>query len=182
MEALKLNELPSYTYQDYKNWEGNWELIQGIPYAMAPSPVKIHQKLMVAILSQFFEKLKNCKNCEILIEEDWKIDEKNVLRPDVSIVCNDSNPDFISKTPKIVFEIVSPSTAIKDENIKFRIYEKENVKYYILVYPDTLIAKIYENRNFKYKKIGEFDFEKFEFDLVECKIEISFDDIFKRFR
>ena len=182
MTALKMDELPSYTYQDYKWWEGDWELIDGIPYAMAPSPIKKHQKLMGVIFTQFFEKLRNCETCEVLIEEDWKIDEKNVVRPDVSIVCNDSNPNFIAKTPKIVFEIVSPSTALKDENIKFRIYEKEGVKYYILVYPDTLIAKVYKNENFLYKKVGEFDVEEFTFDIDECKVDISFDDIFKSFR
>jgi len=182
MVALKVDELPSYTYQDYKWWGGDWELIDGIPYAMAPASVKKHQKLMIAISSHFFEKLKECKNCEILIEEDWKIDEKNVVRPDVSIVCNDSNPNFIAKTPKIIFEIVSPSTALKDENIKFRIYEQEGVKYYILVYPDTLIAKVYKNENFQYKKVGEFDMETYEFDIDECKVDISFDDVFKPFR
>ena len=28
--------LPHYTYEDYCMWEGNWELIDGIPYAMSP--------------------------------------------------------------------------------------------------------------------------------------------------
>ena len=182
MTALKIDELPSYTYQDYKEWGGDWELINGIPYAMAPAPVKKHQKLMISISSQLFENLKECTNCEVLIEEDWKIDEKNVLRPDVSIVCNDLNPNFIAKTPKIIFEIVSPSTALKDENIKFRIYEQEGVQYFILVYPDTLIAKIFENQNFQYKKVGEFDVEEFTFDIDECKITISFNNIFKPFR
>jgi len=31
--AVKL--LPHYTYSDYENWEGQWELIDGIPYAMS---------------------------------------------------------------------------------------------------------------------------------------------------
>jgi len=26
--------LPHYTYEDYKHWEGDWELINGIAYAM----------------------------------------------------------------------------------------------------------------------------------------------------
>ena len=33
---------PHYTYDDYKNWQGDWELIRGVPYAMAPSPLKTH--------------------------------------------------------------------------------------------------------------------------------------------
>jgi hypothetical protein len=26
-----------YTYEDYLHWEGRWELIDGIPYAMTPA-------------------------------------------------------------------------------------------------------------------------------------------------
>ena len=35
-----------YTYDDYIHWEGDWELIDGIAYAMAPSPLKSHQNLL----------------------------------------------------------------------------------------------------------------------------------------
>ncbi|MEO1923214.1 MAG: Uma2 family endonuclease, partial [Nautiliaceae bacterium] len=27
-----------YTVKDYEQWEGDWELIEGRPYAMAPAP------------------------------------------------------------------------------------------------------------------------------------------------
>jgi len=42
---LTERELPHYTYEDYSNWEGRWELIQGIPYAMSPSPSYTHQRI-----------------------------------------------------------------------------------------------------------------------------------------
>ena len=31
-------QLPHYVYDDYRQWEGRWELIEGIPYAMTPAP------------------------------------------------------------------------------------------------------------------------------------------------
>jgi hypothetical protein len=37
--------LPSYTYEDYLHWEGRWELIDGIPYAMSPFPAPRHQRI-----------------------------------------------------------------------------------------------------------------------------------------
>jgi hypothetical protein len=43
--ALKLEDLPHYTYDDYLQWEGRWELIRGIPFAMVPAPVIRHQDL-----------------------------------------------------------------------------------------------------------------------------------------
>ena len=45
MPVLDINELPNYCYEDYKRWEGNWELIYGVPYAMSPAPLIKHQRI-----------------------------------------------------------------------------------------------------------------------------------------
>jgi hypothetical protein len=34
--AIKI--LPHYTYADYVQWEGKWEVIDGVPHAMSPAP------------------------------------------------------------------------------------------------------------------------------------------------
>ncbi|ADV45509.1 Uma2 family endonuclease [Nitratifractor salsuginis] len=183
LEALKLYEhLPNYTYDDYKKWEGDWELIAGVPYAMAPAPVKLHQKLVGMIFAQIESSLEKCSECEALIDSDWKIDSQTVLKPDVALVCGDENPDFISKTPELIFEVLSPSTAKRDEGLKFSIYEQEGVKYYVLVYPDALMARIYKNDNFRFVKMGECDTERFEFNDLRCPLSFDFDFLFKKFR
>ena len=48
MCAIKAIE--HYTYDDYCQWEGKWELIAGAPMAMAPSPVINHQAIAGNIL------------------------------------------------------------------------------------------------------------------------------------
>lgn len=181
MEALKkYDHLPHYTYEDYKQWEGEWELIEGIAYAMAPAPVKRHQQLIGHIFSQLVK--DECPECETLIDSDWKLSSENILKPDVSVVCNDKNEKYISKTPEIIFEVISPSTASKDEGLKFQMYAEEGVKYYILVYPNDLVAKVYKNDDFTFKKIGEFDSELLTFDDAKCKLSFDFSAIFDRFR
>ena len=183
MAAIQYDYLPHYTYEDYKLWEGDWELIGGVPYAMAPSPVKIHQKLMGDIYAFFRNELtEKCGQCEVLLEEDWKVSEDTVLRPDVAVVCNDENQNFIAKTPEIVFEVVSPSTARKDEGLKYGLYEKEKVRYYVLVYPDTLTAKVYRNVEGGFDKAGDFSHETFRFELDACIVDFDFDKLFSRFR
>ena len=171
--------LLKYTYEDYKQWEGKWELIDGFPVAMAPSPVINHQYLIGVFASEINKNLENCDECLVVIEEDYIINEESVLKPDVAMICNENNK-FITKAPKIVVEIISPSTAKIDENEKFKIYEKEGVKYYILAYPNHLFAKVYENKN-GFKKIGDFEVEKITLD-TKCKVEINFDTIFKKLR
>ncbi|MEJ7685326.1 MAG: hypothetical protein WKG06_47285 [Segetibacter sp.] len=51
--------LPHYTYNDWVNWKGQWELIEGIPYAMSPTPVPEHQRIGANISSEFGLQLKN---------------------------------------------------------------------------------------------------------------------------
>ena len=50
---LKDKHLPRYTVKNYERWQGNWELIEGIPYALA-SPSFKHQRL-VLILAMLLE-------------------------------------------------------------------------------------------------------------------------------
>ena len=50
-----------YTYEDYKKWEGDWELIDGVPYAMSPFALPSHQFISGRILIQLNKNLENCK-------------------------------------------------------------------------------------------------------------------------
>ncbi len=43
--------LPHYTYDDWVKWEGQWELIDGFPYAMSPMPVPEHQRIAANVIS-----------------------------------------------------------------------------------------------------------------------------------
>ena len=181
MEAIQYEYMPNYNYEEYKQWEGEWELIGGVPYAMAPAPVKRHQMLVGYIFSEIISKVGECPECEVLIDSDWKLNSNTVLKPDVAVVCHDSNEKYISKTPEIIFEVISPSTAQKDEGLKYSIYAKEGVQYYILIYPDDLIAKVYKNEKSSYQKVGDFDREILSFDEVVCPFSFEFNAIFERF-
>jgi len=171
-----------YTYDDYKKWEGEWELIDGIPLAMAPAPMRIHQSIATEIMYNLREQLEACPQCEVLGEIDYKVSDDTVLRPDIVLTCGDTNESYLSKAPEIVVEILSKSTAKRDEKYKFEIYEKEKVKYYILVYPDDLRAKIYILKDSKYDKEGDFLQEPYRFEETTCDIRLDFARVFKRFR
>ena len=162
-----------YTYKDYKRFEGDWELIEGFLYAMAPSPFGIHQKIMANLIYLFKEELDECE-CDIYPELDYIVSENTVLRPDLAVYCEEIEK-YPKTTPKIVIEIVSSSTVDRDEKIKFSIYEKEKVDYYVLVYPDFKKVKIYKNKD-KFDKVYEGD-GTFKFEL--CDIEIDFKRAFR---
>ena len=176
--------LPKYTYNDYTQWEGDWELIEGIPVSMAPAPMRIHQTIATELvhgLRSSFDEM-NCEDCEVTFEVDWRVSNDTVLRPDVVFICHDDNKKYLTKAPKIIIEILSPSTAKKDETVKFNIYEDEKVEYYLMVYPDDLVAKVYKMKEDKYTKVGDFTDEKLVFEDIGCDLNLDFGKVFKRFR
>ncbi len=182
MGLLKEEYLPNYTYDDYIHWEGDWELIEGIAYAMAPSPILTHQTISMLIGSSLIDSVKNCKNCIVVSEMDYKLSDDTVLRPDIALVCGQKEGAYIKKSPELIVEIVSESSVSRDEKIKFSLYQAEKVPYYILLYPDDLKAKIYELQNNRYEKIIDLLEGSFDFKMLECNANIDFDFVFERFR
>lgn len=177
MGVLKLEDLPYYTYDDYKNWEGNdWELIYGQAYCMSPAPMIKHQRITNNIGWQLKNLFDNCNKCQVLMPVDWKIAEDTIVQPDNSVICHEpTNEAYITKAPKIIFEILSKSTAKKDTGLKYNLYEQEGVNYYIIVDPTEEIAKVYELKDGRYIKVLDASDEKVEFKIKECDNSLEFD-------
>ena len=125
MGALRLEDLPHYTYDDYKAWEGRWELIYGVPYAMSPSPIISHQEISGKIFLELNKKLNDCKQCKSILATDWIISNDTTVCPDNSVVCEMNEKDsFITKAPAIIFEVLSPSTKKKDRTTKYELFQQ----------------------------------------------------------
>ncbi len=174
--ALLKKNLPNYTYADYCQWEGRWELIDGIPYAMSPLPTGKHQWVSFALASQFHEQLSSCKKCEVSLPMDWKIGENTVLQPDLFVACFDfKNKKYITQTPVLVVEVLSPSNSTKDMEVKSKIYAHQGVKYYLIVEPKNDTYKIYKLNTNGYKLVKSGHKGNYMFELDFCKAEIDFD-------
>jgi Uma2 family endonuclease len=179
MCTVALAYLEHYSADEYRRWKGDWELIAGAPYAMTPPPTVSHQMVSVKIIRQLDEQLENCEICFALAETDWEVSSDTVVRPDCMVVCHKTGEKVI-KTPTIIFEIISTSTAQRDEQLKFQLYEREGVEYYILVYPSRNVAKIYKLVNGRFQKAGDFDEESYQFEAGDCRIQFDFGKIWRR--
>ena len=162
---------PLYTYQDYKYWEGNWELIDGYPHAMSPSPFRKHQLLNTEFTFELKSVLNrnhtDCKQCRVYQDLDWIVSENTIVRPDVMIVCEEFKENFLGFAPVFIVEILSPSTSMKDFNNKYRLYESEKVNYYIIINPETKECNLFELKNNVY--VQNDNLKDFSFH-ADCKI------------
>ena len=175
MTVIRLEDLPYYTYDEYKQWEGRWELIHGIPYAMSPSPTLKHQNISGSIHIELAKKLMACDNCVPVIATDWKLTEETVLCPDNAVVCHlDFDSSFLSQPPQIIFEVLSPSTKKKDRTQKYEIYQEQCVKYYVMVDSAGGLVEVYELCNGVYRLKLEAMDKCFQFDLDDCTFVFDF--------
>ena len=137
--------VPHYTINDYRLWEGDWELWNGIAVAMTPSPFGRHQ----AVASRLFVALQNALNtegcqAEAVYELDWVVSEDTVLRPDMMVICGGIPDEHLRETPALVAEVTSESTATRDRTYKRDLYEEQGVSVYLLLDPDAKTLEAYQ--------------------------------------
>jgi Uma2 family endonuclease len=176
--AYKL--LPHYTYEDYIQWEGRWELIDGIPYAMSPMPKPEHQAVAGNLHAEFRSALRNNKcGCRVYQPLDYKVSEDTIFNPDVLVVCKPIQKTYLDFAPELVVEILSESTALKDRHVKFGVYEQQKIPYYLIVDLQQQNVEVYHLENNVYKQLEVNMGEPFTFSLSDCTAEIVFDNIWE---
>lgn len=172
--------IPHYTYSDWLHWEGRWELIEGHPIAMSPMPVPEHQRVAAELRTEFTLALRKigCKDCRAYDPIDYKIAEDTIFEPDILIVCGKINKNYLNFPPAVIIEILSKSTEEKDRGIKYKYYEQEGVKYYLIVDIKKKNLEIYELVKGKYH-LQPYE-KSFEFNLNDnCKISPQLDNIWE---
>ena len=168
--------LEHYTADDYEQWEGDWELIYGAPYAMSPSPSISHQRVAKRLLVLLDAQLQDCPLCEVLSKVDWHCADDIIVRPDIVAVCEVEGENLV-QTPELIIEVVSPSTVKRDEQIKFALYQGKGVKNYILVYPQERKMIIYQLTGGRYRKVGDDKTESFDFRVRDCSVRLEFERV-----
>ena len=147
----------TYSYADYLRWsfEERVELIKGKLFRMSPAPSRGHQEISSVISRELLSFLKG-KSCKVYYapfdvrfpnqQEDIDAQTFTVVQPDICVICDHSKLDDAGcrGAPDLIVEILSPSTASKDLNEKYQLYEEHGVKEYWVVYPGEAVLEIYE--------------------------------------
>ncbi|MEO6001099.1 MAG: Uma2 family endonuclease [Chitinophagaceae bacterium] len=169
--------LPHYTYSDWETWEGQWELIDGIPHAMDPMPVPRHQQIATSLTAEFHFQLKNCKQCATYQPLEYRIADDMILQPEMLVVCGKIVKKYLDFPPALVAEILSPGTFLKDRHSKFSIYEAQGILFYLILSPENEEVEVYqlEDKAFVLKQKGR-DFV-YSFNFGDCKATIDFAEV-----
>ena len=174
---LTIQDYPHYTYKDYEKWEGDWELIRGIPYAMSPAPTWQHQRFgsrFVTAFSNALTKKAGACTCDVLYETDWIVSDDTVVRPDVMVVCEEIKGNFVTNPPSLILEILSPSTILKDRNTKFNLYQAYGVRYYLIADIGKKDVETFQLKDNSFQEVKDLN----TFTLAnDCIVNFSIQDL-----
>lgn len=157
-----------FTYADYQAWDDKerWEIINGEAYNMTPAPSTKHQLIIAELIRKIGNQLEGraCKavpapfDVRLRIENEKEEDIKNIVQPDISVICDKNKLDEKGclGAPDLIIEIISPSTSRKDRMEKFYLYEQAGVNEYWLISPEDKIVEVFilgENSEYGRPKI-----------------------------
>jgi len=161
-----------FSYADYVSWPDGerWELIDGVAYCMSPAPTSAHQALVTEFLWRIAAFLHG-KPCQafvapfdVRLAEAGASDDQvvNVVQPDIVVYCDPGKIDQRGGkgASDWIIEVLSPSTAARDQREKLALYERFGVDEYWLVHPgDRLLTIFRREESGVYGRAQVFDEE-----------------------
>ncbi|MCY7376255.1 MAG: Uma2 family endonuclease [Pyrinomonadaceae bacterium] len=190
MGLAKLKTATLSTPEDYlifeRESESRHEFLDGEIYQMAGESLS-HSRVCVNLGGEVRAKLKG-KPCEAL-SPNMKVRTSNASLfsyPDLTIVCGE--PQFHDRkkdvlvNPKVVFEVLSPSTAEYERTTKFQRYRmgNETLTDYILVSQDKCFVEHFRkdaNGDWLYQSYAALE-DDLRIEIIEC--ELSLREIYDR--
>lgn len=140
--------LPRMSVEDFLAWtdthEGNFELDDGLVFAMAPEPV-VHSRAKGAVYRALTDAIaKAGLPCEAFMEGPGvRIDAATSYQPDAVVQCGPPLAGHVRliDVPVIVVEILSPSTAYRDLGRKARNYFRvPTIAHYLIIDADDRVV------------------------------------------
>jgi Uma2 family endonuclease len=146
------------TYDDYVLFPEDGqrhELIDG-EHFVTPAPNLRHQQISMRILRPIDNWLGQERIGQIFYAPlDVILSNHDVVQPDLLYVSNGRKGilgQWVHGAPDLVVEIGSPSTRQRDETIKRRLYERDNVTEYWIVDPEIDVIRVYRRAGDRFAK------------------------------
>jgi len=126
------------------------EYNNGHIYAMAGAS-RVHNLLTMKLANSLFNHL-NDSPCQVF-QSDMKVavDALNDIRyyyPDVQVSCEEESDDYVNRSPCLIIEVLSVSTAKKDRAEKLNGYRLiPSLQEYVLCSQDSSFIEVYRRQN-----------------------------------
>jgi Uma2 family endonuclease len=170
---------PKISVADYlegeKHSQVRHEYLDGEVYAMAGTSRR-HNEIIGNLIEKLRRHLRGDTCRPYFVDIKVRIERLNrFYYPDIIIICGEEDQYFVDK-PKLIIEILSPSTALTDRREKMFAYKEiESLEEYILIEQDKMYAEVYRRRRDSglWDWIEFFPDEEIEFASIDFKMPMS---------
>jgi Uma2 family endonuclease len=145
--------------------DGNRHELIGGQYYVTPTPFLRHQRIVGNLFFLLRSYLEKHPIGEVLgVPLDVIFTKQDVVEPDLQYVSNSRKPDvwsgnWATGAPDLVVEIASKSTRKRDNTIKYRLYERMNVREYWTIDPQTEVVRVHRRVGKRFKAAIELSLE-----------------------
>jgi Uma2 family endonuclease len=175
------------TAEEYLEWEAKqefrYEYVDGEILAMTGGSIP-HTKIYLNLYRALYPHLRH-RGCEAYVSDVKVQASKNnrYFYPDLVVTCEPDDlksRDFIEH-PKVIVEVVSPSTASYDRGDKFKYYRQiPSLQEYVLVDSEAISVEVYQRGEgkmwhyYEYANEEAIALKSIEF---ECPIELLYEGV-----
>lgn len=149
------------TWEDYRGYpdDERWEIIDGVAYNMSAAPATRHQKI-VGRLNRYFEEFFEDRECEPYVSPtDVKLSDNDIVQPDLLVICkpNQDKESHIEGAPRLVIEVLSPTSVHHDRIRKLSLYARSGVREVWLITPFPSAVEIFVLDGARYRLEAVFE-------------------------
>ena len=141
------NKLTYVDYVEFPDDGARHEIIGGEHY-VTPSPSSYHQSLSLRLAVQLYAQVEKAGKGRVLIAPlDVLLSDFDIVQPDLLVVSESRTsgikPKNVQCAPDLAIEILSQSTAKRDQQLKKSLYQRVGVAEYWIVDPQAHVVEQY---------------------------------------
>ena len=152
-----------FTYDDYLllSEDRRYEIIDGDLF-MTPAPTPYHQLVSANLGSALRDFVLERQFGRVLYAPcDVVLSATDIVQPDILFVAADRlsiiGEKYISEAPDLVVEVLSPATALRDQNLKTKLYARFGVRELWIADPERKTVEVLVNAGNGFRRESLFD-------------------------
>ncbi len=159
-----------------------YEILEG-DLVVSPSPNRTHQRCVWRLIAFFQQGENRGYGQGYAAPFDVVFDDFTVTEPDVFFIRTDRlsivTESHVQGPPDLIVEVLSPSTRIRDQEIKAHLYAHFGVGTYWVVDPDIKTLTIYQLAPGGYEMLASFNGEQVVHSALFPDVALTVRDIFR---
>lgn len=176
------------TAEEFYRWQGEegvrYELVDGFPVKAMTGASRWHDRIVVNALTSLARKLRGSPCRPSMDDIAVAVMNGNIRRPDISVDCGEMlDTSYEANSPRLVVEVLSPSTRQTDLVRKLEEYKAlPSLAYILLVEPDLPRALLWWRAPGNLWEIAQFDGLDGVIGLEAIGVELAMAELYEGVR